>query len=92
MRNLFDCTGNRAADKADPLELRAIVPFGRRSFDAESALFSHLVIFGYPRGRILVWFGVCVHAGISFEMHSVGLVVAARTAEGLDLYRAGSAA
>jgi D-amino-acid dehydrogenase len=38
--------------------------------------------------RTLELFDAYRDAGISFEMHSVGLVVAARTAEGLDLYRA----
>ena len=49
VRSLFDCARNRAADKANPLELRAIVPCTSRPLGGESALFSHLTIFGYPK-------------------------------------------
>ena len=38
--------------------------------------------------RTLELFDAYRDAGVSFEMHSLGLVVAARTEEGLDLYRA----
>src|SRR5262245_1221800 len=38
--------------------------------------------------RTLELFDAYRDAGVAFEMHSVGLVVAARTREGLDLYRA----
>src|SRR5207244_6732806 len=38
--------------------------------------------------RTLELFDAYRTAGLDFEMHSVGLVVAARTHEGLDLYRA----
>jgi D-amino-acid dehydrogenase len=38
--------------------------------------------------RTLELFDAYRDAGVSFEMHSVGLVVAARTREGLELYRA----
>jgi D-amino-acid dehydrogenase len=38
--------------------------------------------------RTLELFDAYRDAGVSFEMHSAGLVVAARTQEGLDLYRA----
>jgi D-amino-acid dehydrogenase len=38
--------------------------------------------------RTLELFDAYRTAGVAFEMHSVGLVVAARTREGLDLYRA----
>ena len=37
--------------------------------------------------RTLELFDAYRDAGVAFEMHSVGLVVAARTTEGLDLYR-----
>ncbi len=37
--------------------------------------------------RTLELFDAYREAGIAFEMHTVGLVVAARTADGLDLYR-----
>jgi len=39
-------------------------------------------------GRTLELFDAYREAGVSFEMHAAGLVVAARTREGLDLYRA----
>ena len=38
--------------------------------------------------RTLELFDAYRDAGVSFEMHTAGLVVAARTREGLDLYRA----
>src|SRR5262249_45739184 len=38
--------------------------------------------------RTLELFDAYRAAGVEFEMHAAGMVVAARTAEGLDLYRA----
>src|SRR5690242_5405779 len=49
VRSLFNYARNRATDKAEPLELLAVVPFNRRPFSGESAFFRHPTIVGYAK-------------------------------------------